>query len=73
MHAHLQLFAPLKRTLLRYVTVGTQCLLAAKIRYDKDTRFFDLLQHDFHISQVAHNDRDTSVIVYSLRRKHDEI
>jgi hypothetical protein len=69
----LQLFEPLKRTLLRYVTGSTHCLLAAKIRYDKDSRFFDLLQSDFHLSQVAHNDRDTSVVVYSLRRKHDEI
>jgi len=47
------------------------CLLAAKIRYDKDSEFIDGLRDNFHV-EVVENKGD-SVRIFKLTRRGAEV
>ena len=58
-------FKPLKDTLIHFMKPGTRCLLAGKIRYPKDRRFYEKLKRDFHVREVKY-EADVDVTVFEI-------
>ncbi|EYC01865.1 hypothetical protein Y032_0104g3644 [Ancylostoma ceylanicum] len=65
-------FEALRGVLKWLVSGDTVMLMATKIRYPKDKRFYETLEDEFVVSQV-HYDNATDVILYRITRKREEL
>ncbi|CAJ0600119.1 unnamed protein product [Cylicocyclus nassatus] len=65
-------FGALKNVITWLVEGNTIMLMATKIRYPKDREFYETLKDEFSVEQV-HYDEATDVILYSIKRKREEL
>ncbi|XP_060922914.1 protein N-lysine methyltransferase METTL21A [Limanda limanda] len=63
-------FVPLLETLEHLSSDATAVLLACKIRYERDTRFLDLLRQRFLVEEVLY-DQQRDIHVYQARKLPD--
>lgn len=67
-----EVFEALRGVLKWLINGDTVMLMATKIRYPKDRRFYETLEDEFIVNQV-HYDHATDVILYHIKRKREEL
>ncbi|KAK6740191.1 hypothetical protein RB195_008577 [Necator americanus] len=67
-----RVFEDLRRIMKRLINGDTVMLMASKIRYPKDKRFYDTLEDEFSVRRVYY-DHATDVVLYRITRKREDL
>ncbi|ETN72809.1 hypothetical protein NECAME_04416 [Necator americanus] len=67
-----RVFEDLRRIMKQLINGDTVMLMASKIRYPKDKRFYDTLEDEFSVRRVYY-DHATDVVLYRITRKREDL